>query len=298
MLRLATTHVRPDGSLTRREWLRVGGLMGLTGLATPTRGEAKGRGVGRGDSSGFGRAKSVIVIVANGGQSQFETWDPKPDAPAEVRGEFGAIASAIPGVFLGEHLPELARLADRYTIVRSVTHDDLDHGSALYLSLTGRFHPQKSANPAPEPRRFPDPRLRADPDPAGPGLPLHGGPRQRPGPGPRAPRPRAGRGLPRPRARPDGRGRRHPRPELPPQPGAAARAPSRPPGRPALAAPRGRRLPEPVARRPGDARDGWDLRPGLPPARFASPAAPPSTWTPSPPRSATATAGTARARPA
>ena len=88
MLRLVTTHVRPDGSVTRREWLRVGGLMGLTGLATPTRVGAKGRGVDRRDSSGFGRAKSVILVVANGGQSQFETWDPKPDAPLEVRGEF------------------------------------------------------------------------------------------------------------------------------------------------------------------------------------------------------------------
>ncbi len=169
MLRLFTTHVRPDHSLTRREWLRVGGLMGLTGLAAPTYREAKGRGVGRGDSSGFGRAKSVIVIVANGGQSQFETWDPKPDAPAEVRGEFGAIASALPGVSLGEHLPELARLADRYTIVRSVTHDDLDHGSAMYLALTGRFHPQKSANPAPGPADFPSlgavlTRIRPDPN--------------------------------------------------------------------------------------------------------------------------------------
>ena len=298
MLRLVTTHVRPDRSVTRREWLRVGGLMGLTGLAAPTRGEAKGRGVGRRDSSGFGRAKSVILIVANGGQSQFETWDPKPDAPAEVRGEFGAIASAVPGVFLGEHLPELARLADRYTIVRSVTHDDLDHGSALYLALTGRFHPQKSANPAPSPADFPSLGAVLTSDPAGPGFPLHGGPRQRPGPGPRAPRPRAGRRLPRPRARPDGRGRRHPRPELPPQPGAAPRAPSRAPGRPALAA-RTRSTTTGAGGSTTRRCTRWRGSTAGPincSIRRAS--APPSTWTPSPPRSATATAGTARARPA
>ncbi len=97
----------------------------------------------------------MIVVYANGGQSQLETWDPKPDAPREVRGEFGAIASAVPGVFLGEHLPALARLADRYTIVRSVSHDDLDHGSATYLALTGRYHPQKSGNPPPSPTDAP-----------------------------------------------------------------------------------------------------------------------------------------------
>ena len=79
-----------------------------------------------------------MVVYANGGQSQLEMWDPKPDAPLEVRGEFAAISSAVPGTFLGEHLPRLARLADRYTIVRSVAHDDLDHGSATYQALTGR----------------------------------------------------------------------------------------------------------------------------------------------------------------
>jgi hypothetical protein len=95
------------------------------------------------------------VIYANGGQGQHETWDPKPDAPAEVRGAFGAIRSAVPGVFLGEHLPQLARRADRYTILRSMSHDDTDHGSATYLALTGRYHPQKSANPPPRPTDHP-----------------------------------------------------------------------------------------------------------------------------------------------
>ena len=127
---------------SRRDWLRVGVLAGLGGM--PARASALASA-----SPGFGRAKSVIVVYANGGQSQLETWDPKPDAPREVRGEFGAIASAVPGVFLGEHLPALARLADRYTIVRSLSHDDLDHGSATYLALTGRYHPQKSGNPPP-----------------------------------------------------------------------------------------------------------------------------------------------------
>lgn len=104
---------------------------------------------------GFGRAKSVILIYASGGQSQLEMWDPKPEAPLEVRGEFRAIPTSVPGTFLGEHLPRLARLANRYSIIRSVSHDDLDHGSATYLALTGHFHPIKSSNPPPRPIDLP-----------------------------------------------------------------------------------------------------------------------------------------------
>lgn len=96
---------------------------------------------------GFGRAKSVIVVFANGGQSQLETWDPKPDAPLEVRGAFGAIPTSVPGTFLGEHLPRLARLTDRYAIVRTMSHEDLDHGSAFYLSMCGQYHQRLSSNP-------------------------------------------------------------------------------------------------------------------------------------------------------
>ncbi len=109
--------------------------------------DAASRAVNRAD--GFGRAKSVLVVVANGGQSQLETFDPRPDAPLEVRGEFGAIESSVPGTFLCEHLPQLARLADRYAIVKSMSHEDLDHGSALYLALTGQYHVRRSSNPAP-----------------------------------------------------------------------------------------------------------------------------------------------------
>lgn len=105
--------------------------------------------------AGVPRARSVIVVFLNGGASQLETFDPKPDAPREIRGEFEAIPSAVPGTFLSEHLPRLATLADRYTIVRSMSHDDLDHGSATYLALTGRYHARKSSNPLPTPEDIP-----------------------------------------------------------------------------------------------------------------------------------------------
>ena len=145
MIRLYTTHDL-GGQLSRREWLRIGGLAGLGSLRllAPVRASEHLR-------AGFGKARSVILIYASGGQSQLEMWDPKPDAPETVRGEFKAIATSVAGTFVGEHTPRLARLADRYTIVRSVSHDDLDHGSAGYLALTGRPHPQKSSNPRPRP---------------------------------------------------------------------------------------------------------------------------------------------------
>ena len=104
---------------------------------------------------GFGRAKSVLLLYTSGGQSQLETWDPKPEAPDGIRGEFRPIATSVPGTLVGEHMPRLAVLADRYTIIRSLSHDDLDHGSATYLTLTGRFHPKKSSNPPPSPTDFP-----------------------------------------------------------------------------------------------------------------------------------------------
>lgn len=101
------------------------------------------------------RAKSVVVIFTSGGQSQLESWDPKPDAPEEIRGIFGTIPTSVPGYRVCEHLPRLAKLAHRYAVVRSMTHDDLDHGSACYLALTGQFHPRKSSNPPPSPNDYP-----------------------------------------------------------------------------------------------------------------------------------------------
>ena len=139
--------------LSRRDWLRIGGLSSC-GLAaqiwsggTQTKATEPAGSPSR--QSGFGQAKSVIVLYASGGQSQLDTWDPKPNAPQGIRGEFQSIATSLPGVRVCEHMPRLARLAHLYTIIRTMSHDDLDHGSATYLSLTGQFHPQKTSNPLP-----------------------------------------------------------------------------------------------------------------------------------------------------
>ena len=136
----------------RREFLRVSlTTAGLASAARPVNAADRGNRVPR----GFGRAKSVILVYASGGQSQLETWDPKPEAPLDVRGAFSSIATPLPGIRLCEHMPRLARLADRYTIVRSMSHEDLDHGSATYLALTGRYHARRSSNPLPSPTDYP-----------------------------------------------------------------------------------------------------------------------------------------------
>jgi hypothetical protein len=142
-MKYTTRHI-----LTRRQLLAASAASGIR-LAWPEGTSASEQRIG------VPRAKSVIVVFLNGGASQLETFDPKPDAPREIRGEFDSIASAVPGTRLSEHLPGLARLTDRLTIVRSMSHDDLDHGSATYLSMTGRYHARKSSNPLPSPEDIP-----------------------------------------------------------------------------------------------------------------------------------------------
>lgn len=134
--------------MRRREWLSLTSGSGLAFLGEVLRQRSAGADEGS-RGVGFGRAKSVLLVLASGGQSQLETFDPRPDAPLEVRGQFGAIESSVFGTFLCEHLPRMARLAHRYAIVKSMSHDDLDHGSALYLTLTGQYHQRISSNPPP-----------------------------------------------------------------------------------------------------------------------------------------------------
>lgn len=134
--------------LDRRRWLRA------LGVAVAGGAWEQGAAHAEPDSDaarvpGFGRAKSVLVVFASGGQSQIDTWDPKPLAPAEIRGEFAAISTKIPGVQFSEHLPRVAQVADRFCLLRTMAHEDLDHGSAFHLAMTGRYHRQKSSNHPP-----------------------------------------------------------------------------------------------------------------------------------------------------
>jgi hypothetical protein len=150
MLRMLCDERCSGGRLTRREWLRVCGLAGLGALAQPG-----GSPASPSRPTTLGRARSVILVFTGGGVSQLDTFDPKQAAPREIRGEFSAISTTVPGTHLCEHLPNLARMANRYALVRSMSHDDVDHGSAAYLALTGQFHPRKSSNPPPAPSDAP-----------------------------------------------------------------------------------------------------------------------------------------------
>ncbi len=90
---------------------------------------------------GFGKAKSVLIVLLSGGPSQLDTLDPKPQAPAEVRGEFKPISTTIPSVSVCEHLPKLASQTDRWTIIRSLAHREHNHLLATHVALTGRPTP-------------------------------------------------------------------------------------------------------------------------------------------------------------
>jgi hypothetical protein len=136
------------GNWSRRDLLRVGGL-GAAGLALPDLLRARDTskdGHGASAAPGFGKARSCIFLLMFGGPSQLETFDLKPDAPAELRGEFKPIHTNVGGVAISEHLPQLARRADRYTIVRSLAHGDNFHSSSLHFILTGNPYPRASAN--------------------------------------------------------------------------------------------------------------------------------------------------------
>ena len=118
--------------LSRRAWLRIGGL-GWLGLSLPS--------LLRGESTAEVKsvAKSCVLFLLHGGPSQLDIWDMKPLAPAEVRGEFKPIATRVPGIRITEHLPRLASLSHLFTIVRSMTHTAVNHNTATYWVTTG--HP-------------------------------------------------------------------------------------------------------------------------------------------------------------
>jgi hypothetical protein len=126
-----------DG-LTRRDLLRIGGL-GAAGLMLPDLLRAQNAPVA---GRRFGQAKRCILLFMSGGPPQQDTFDLKPDAPAEPRGEFKPIRTNVPGIEISEHLPMLARQADKYAIIRSVTHDSNIHTVGAHAMLTGNSYPK------------------------------------------------------------------------------------------------------------------------------------------------------------
>src|SRR5580698_5176845 len=117
----------------RREILRAGSL-GLLGLTLPRMLQARSARPGR-------KAKSCILLFMWGGPAHQDTWDLKPSAPAEIRGEFQPIATRVPGIQICEHLPQLAARTDRLAIIRSMTHTDVNHLTSTHFLLTGQPPP-------------------------------------------------------------------------------------------------------------------------------------------------------------
>jgi hypothetical protein len=132
----------PGPRMSRRSWLQIGGLA-LGGLALPEilRAQAQNR-PGSGDS----RIKGVIMVLLPGGPTHLDTFDLKPDAPAEIRGEFRPIATNVRGIDICEHMPRLARLADKFTLIRSLVGFRDDHNT--HWCTTGwESHPAMDASP-------------------------------------------------------------------------------------------------------------------------------------------------------
>ena len=120
-------------SYSRREALRIGSLAGGLTLGQVLKLEAAQKDY----KTVEGTAKNVIQIRLNGGVAAQESWNPKPDAPAEYRGPFGVTKTPIPGIVLGELMHETAKIADKLTVVRSVVGRVPDHGQAMYHILRG-----------------------------------------------------------------------------------------------------------------------------------------------------------------
>jgi len=151
MLKVFDRGQRLCDGVTRREWLRIGG-MGLGGLSLASMFASRSAFADANARGSFGKAKSVILFGLVGGPPQHETWDPKPDAPEEVRGEFGAIESKTPGLKVGELMPLTAKMTDKIAVLRAVVTGDNAHSSSGYQMLTGIAHQplnRESALPKP-----------------------------------------------------------------------------------------------------------------------------------------------------
>src|SRR5688572_6056563 len=147
MLSIPGNSARDCDGVTRREFMRIGGASMLAGMALPEllALEANASPLQDAGAAGFGNAKNVIMIFLQGGPSHIDIWDPKPEAPANIRGEFKPIKTKIPGTQIGEHMPMMAQTMDKVTLIRSMSYTPnglFNHTAAIYQMLTG-YPPDK-----------------------------------------------------------------------------------------------------------------------------------------------------------
>ena len=133
-LELGNRPLRNCDGIDRRHALRLGATSLLGGLSLPTLLELQAK-------AGSGReikAKSCVFLFLEGGPPHQDMWDPKPAAPEEIRGPFLPIATNVPGTFITDQLPHCAKIADKYTILRSHSHRDNGHSTGYHYVMTGR----------------------------------------------------------------------------------------------------------------------------------------------------------------
>ena len=133
MIKLVGNKLAPfcDGQ-TRRSFLQAG-FLGLGGLALPQLLQA------RAEAGSAAKKTSVIYIELTGGPTHIETYDPKPEAPAEYRGPLGVVKTNLPGVYFSELMKEQAKVADKLAIIRSIHHDSSSHDTSSHLTQTGYY---------------------------------------------------------------------------------------------------------------------------------------------------------------
>ncbi|OWK34442.1 DUF1501 domain-containing protein [Fimbriiglobus ruber] len=148
------THFRHP-FISRRAAIQAGAI-GLLGLGSNHIAGLQALAAENGSPVAGGKAKAVIYIFLSGGLSQHESFDMKPDAPENIRGEFRPIATRTPGVQICEHLPMLAARSQRWALVRSLTHPYTLHSLGHHVMLTGRTEkPAGFSDSAPRPTDFP-----------------------------------------------------------------------------------------------------------------------------------------------
>ncbi len=132
--------------MARRDFVRVGALstLGLT-MSDLLRSQAEAK---TDEKKKEPRAKACIVLWANGGPSHLDTFDPKPEAPSEYRGTFKAINTKASGMQINEHLPLMAQQADKFSIIRSLTHPSPSHDIASHTMLTGNVPARGTISPS------------------------------------------------------------------------------------------------------------------------------------------------------
>jgi len=129
--------IRNCDGFRRRNFLQVGMGGWLGGTAFRGLGAAPNGAPGEAGVGSSAVAKSCIMIWLDGGPTHFETFDPKPGAPSEIRGEFEPIATRTPGTNFSEHMVKLAEISDKFTMIRSICHDQANHGAGNHYMMTG-----------------------------------------------------------------------------------------------------------------------------------------------------------------